>query len=565
MLQRLVKRASSAVPKVIDALGDTVNSVVDKVSASVPKLLDANGDFEERLQEAFDQLMDGLDPDLQEIFCGVKRGKLRDEAFGFATKWQARLLDYQLKKLNKGIESIPVLNTISQFPSEAWDSIKEGVASGVKGYGNFVNDLNIPIVSDYVGALTGVREGESNIASTAGAFVRGVVVKGVGETVDGLVTIVVDPLETAQGLSHLVANVDEMAPEIKKQVEMYVDEKLIYGSPEERAEFAGQVVFEVASCLIGAVKAGTTTAKVGVTTAKMATKADDIGRVGNKIDDVARLSDDVDGLGKVGSKTADAGELGKVHNKANDGAKLLDNHSKLSDDVTAVPDGGVHIKSGVEEATPKKVEVKGDSGTQKDAKVEGSKEITQAIKDNPSAFKQEEFASSYESRIRQTPARVNVKVGFEGNRGESLCILKPPPDPELKQILDKAGIGGIQYRNGVPDFSSVSKAEVEINYMLGGKGINGNKARNLNFEQANIELAKKLNKSPELAKKFDMVAGRIKPSDIEKYRVKNNLTWHELNDTKTIQLVPTKINSTFGHVGGVGEINAGAYKNKKIK
>ncbi|MBB6716815.1 HNH endonuclease [Clostridium gasigenes] len=180
----------------------------------------------------------------------------------------------------------------------------------------------------------------------------------------------------------------------------------------------------------------------------------------------------------------------------------------------------------------------------------------------PSAFKQKEFASSYESRINQTPADVNIKAVFEGGRGESLSTLKPPPDPQLKKILDEAGIEGIQYKNGVPDFSPVSKAEVEINYMLGGKGVNGNKARNLNFEQANIELAKQLNKSPELAKEFDMVAGSIKPSDIEKYRVKNNLTWHELNDTKTIQLVPTKINSTFGHLGGIGEINAGAYKNK---
>ena len=180
--------------------------------------------------------------------------------------------------------------------------------------------------------------------------------------------------------------------------------------------------------------------------------------------------------------------------------------------------------------------------------------------DIPSAFKQKEFASSYEARITQTPADVNIKVGFEGNRGESLCSLKPPPDPELKQILDQAGINGIQYKNGVPDFSPVSKAEVEINYMLGGKGVNGTKARNLNFEQANIELAKQLNKSPELASKFGMVAGNIKAYDIEKYRIKNNLTWHELNDTKIMQLVPTKINSTFGHLGGVGEINAGAYK-----
>ena len=40
--------------------------------------------------------------------------------------------------------------------------------------------------------------------------------------------------------------------------------------------------------------------------------------------------------------------------------------------------------------------------------------------DIPSAFKQKEFASSYEARITQTPADVNIKVGFEGNRGESL-------------------------------------------------------------------------------------------------------------------------------------------------
>ncbi|SFD38234.1 A nuclease of the HNH/ENDO VII superfamily with conserved WHH [Bacillus sp. 491mf] len=48
-------------------------------------------------------------------------------------------------------------------------------------------------------------------------------------------------------------------------------------------------------------------------------------------------------------------------------------------------------------------------------------------------------------------------------------------------------------------------------------------------------------------------------SDIEDFRLANNLTWHELNDVKTVQLVPSSINSTLGHLGGVGEINAGAY------
>ncbi len=48
-------------------------------------------------------------------------------------------------------------------------------------------------------------------------------------------------------------------------------------------------------------------------------------------------------------------------------------------------------------------------------------------------------------------------------------------------------------------------------------------------------------------------------SDVNKYRTNNKLTWHELNDTQTMQLVPTEVNAKFGHLGGVGEINAGAY------
>ncbi|QBZ26255.1 MULTISPECIES: HNH endonuclease [Bacillus] len=178
----------------------------------------------------------------------------------------------------------------------------------------------------------------------------------------------------------------------------------------------------------------------------------------------------------------------------------------------------------------------------------------------PPAFKQEEFASTYESRFKQTPAETNSNVVFEGVRGESLCTLKPPPDPTLQKILNEAGINGIEYKNGVPDFSPVAKAQLEIDYMLGGKGAKGNTARDYNFKQANERLADQLNNSPELANQFGMEAGGITAKDIEKYRVKNKLTWHELNDGVTIQLVPTEINAKFGHLGGVGEINAGAFE-----
>lgn len=50
----------------------------------------------------------------------------------------------------------------------------------------------------------------------------------------------------------------------------------------------------------------------------------------------------------------------------------------------------------------------------------------------------------------------------------------------------------------------------------------------------------------------------VSVQDIVAWRKENNLTWHECNDTKTMQAIPSKINSVFGHLGGVGEINAAA-------
>lgn len=73
-------------------------------------------------------------------------------------------------------------------------------------------------------------------------------------------------------------------------------------------------------------------------------------------------------------------------------------------------------------------------------------------------------------------------------------------------------------------------------------------------------MADQLNNSPKFARQFGMESGEISAKDIKVYREKNKLTWHELNDVKTMQLLPTKINIEFGHLGGVGEINAGAFE-----
>ncbi|WP_197733260.1 HNH endonuclease [Streptococcus australis] len=39
-----------------------------------------------------------------------------------------------------------------------------------------------------------------------------------------------------------------------------------------------------------------------------------------------------------------------------------------------------------------------------------------------------------------------------------------------------------------------------------------------------------------------------------KFRKENKLTRHELNDITSMQLVPSIINSKFGHLGGVSEV-----------
>ena len=64
--------------------------------------------------------------------------------------------------------------------------------------------------------------------------------------------------------------------------------------------------------------------------------------------------------------------------------------------------------------------------------------------------------------------------------------------------------------------------------------------RRINFKKADELLAKKLG---------------VSTKDVVKMRKINKLTWHELNDMESMQLVPTIINSKFGYLGGVSEVS----------
>lgn len=188
----------------------------------------------------------------------------------------------------------------------------------------------------------------------------------------------------------------------------------------------------------------------------------------------------------------------------------------------------------------------------------------------PTAFRQTVFATTYEQRIKKTPSgSIDSPMRWQGGkRGESLCVPKNP-QCEVAKVLRQYGIKGIQYKNGIPDFSPVSQGEVKINHMMGGdNNFLKNRARTRvedyygNFAQADFAFAEQLNSNPILAKKIGITpsnGNHFSRIDISSYRENNSMTWHELNDGETLQLVPTIINKEFNHIGGVGEINAGLF------
>lgn len=148
-----------------------------------------------------------------------------------------------------------------------------------------------------------------------------------------------------------------------------------------------------------------------------------------------------------------------------------------------------------------------------------------------------DYLSTYEERIKQTPTDKNTERGqYEGERGESKYISS---DENINNILDRYGLDGINYHDGIPDFSKCSESTIEIDDMT------ENRAKN--FKQCDEKCAEQWNNERK-DEKTDWT-----PRDVAKWREENGYSWHERNDMKTCDLVPTEINDYFGHLGGVSE------------
>lgn len=139
------------------------------------------------------------------------------------------------------------------------------------------------------------------------------------------------------------------------------------------------------------------------------------------------------------------------------------------------------------------------------------------------------------NRLMHTPKDGNGGH-WSGARGESEFILDEP----IKDSKENK-ITTVSYRNAVPDFSPFAEAEVNIPKMT-------NK-RTTNFSQADSALA-------EYWTRINYKGKSWTASDVRTYRRSNGLTWHEMSNMQSMQLVPYEVNKTFTHCGGVAEYNA---------
>ena len=147
-----------------------------------------------------------------------------------------------------------------------------------------------------------------------------------------------------------------------------------------------------------------------------------------------------------------------------------------------------------------------------------------------------QFNSTYEERLKQTPKEDSDRGEWSGERGESDFV---PNDQEIQGTLKQYDKDCITYKNCIPDFSEVSEATVEIGNMTENRADN--------FRQCDEKCAEQWNKEGRDGQ-TDWTARRVK-----EWRQGNGYSWHERNDMRKCDLVPTKVNEYFGHLGGVSE------------
>ena len=149
--------------------------------------------------------------------------------------------------------------------------------------------------------------------------------------------------------------------------------------------------------------------------------------------------------------------------------------------------------------------------------------------------------TNYKDRLKQL-GRIKTGLGeWTGEVGESDFVLK---DPIV--LPDGTKITSVTYKNCVPDFSPYAIAEVKIPKMTDNRIGKGG-----NYDQADEALAKIWTQIKYKGRTWNL-------DDVKVFRENYpyKLTWHEMSNMETMQLVPYEVNDTFKHYGGVSEYSA---------
>jgi hypothetical protein len=163
------------------------------------------------------------------------------------------------------------------------------------------------------------------------------------------------------------------------------------------------------------------------------------------------------------------------------------------------------------------------------------KEIEQDIVDDISA-------SEYKRRIDNTPkdgegGHWETKDGEPGKRGESIWVSN---NADVCELLKKHGVKGIEYKDGLPDFSPISNYECELSRE------DYSKTRPEHEKICNGRLKDEIAKKPELRAKFT----DVQLEQIESGKTPKGYTWHHTDEPGRMQLVESGVHSRCKHLGG---------------
>lgn len=241
----------------------------------------------------------------------AKRAK-KDPILYFYTAYGA------IDSLNTNIKNLKALEEagVIKLPNIGihYDNIRNTVIRETTKAGNSVYAAKIPIISNGLGRFLGATNMPKNagLMSTIGAYHRGVYIKGLLGTADGIYSTVVHPIKTVEGLTDIIVNPGMLV----KAVKNYTNEKIIHGSSEDRAELLGHAVFEIGLAAVtnGFAKSGQG-AKKAIGSSKVADIADDVGDISNG-SKISGIGDEIAGGSNIkqpskivySSKAAEIGE-----------------------------------------------------------------------------------------------------------------------------------------------------------------------------------------------------------------------------------------------------------------